>query len=173
MKFSFAMRLAMATALSVLPASSTYAGDLTSPPKIYECELDHVLDGDTVKVFCPDWPEPFMSISLRVAGIDTPESSSALAKCTKERRLGVLAKVWAKELFEGATTVRFTWAGTKDKYGGRIDAHVFLPSGKDWGNEALSTGFARPGARRCRRRSRRTDSPRAPARRAPRGAAGR
>jgi micrococcal nuclease len=137
-----AMAIAM-VAILTLTSSSALAAD-TPTPKIYTCQLDRVLDGDTVKVICPDWPEPFVSTSLRVHGIDSPESSRGQAKCVKELRLGLLAKAWAKRLFEGATTVSFVWAGTKDKYGGRIDAHVILPNGKDWAAEALSTGFARP-----------------------------
>lgn len=110
----------------------------------YTCTLVKVLDGDTVKVTCPTWPVPFRETSLRVFGIDTPETSKANAKCIKEIRMGLIAKAWAKRQFEGATTVSFVWAGTKDKYGGRIDAVVFLPDGKSWADEAIRIGYARP-----------------------------
>jgi micrococcal nuclease len=110
----------------------------------YSCDLIKVLDGDTVKVNCPSWPEPFKETSLRVFGIDTPESIRGQAKCIKELKLGLNAKAWAKHEFEGAKFVAFTWAGTKDKYGGRIDANVTLPSGKSWAAEAVRIGMARP-----------------------------
>jgi endonuclease YncB( thermonuclease family) len=110
----------------------------------YTCALVKVLDGDTVKVNCSDWPEPFQDTNLRIFGIDTPESIRGQAKCIKELKLGLNAKAWAKHEFEGAKVVAFTWARTKDKYGGRIDANVALPSGKSWADEAVRIGMARP-----------------------------
>jgi micrococcal nuclease len=127
--------------LFLLAPSKSQSADLS---EIYACDLIRVLDGDTVKVRCQTWPTPFKETSLRIFGIDTPESLKAQAKCIKELRLGLSAKAWAKHEFDSAKTVTFTWAGTKDKYGGRIDANVTLPSGKDWAAEAIRTGFARP-----------------------------
>jgi endonuclease YncB( thermonuclease family) len=127
---------------AIVFAGKSKAADI--PGKVYTCTIDHVLDGDTIKVLCPDWPEPFMETSLRVFGIDTPESSARNAKCKKELKLGLIAKAWARHEFFGATQVRFVWAKTVDKWGGRIDARVTLPSGKDWADEAIRIGFARP-----------------------------
>jgi endonuclease YncB( thermonuclease family) len=41
----------------------------SATPVVYSCELDHVIDGDTIKVRCPTWPEPFKETSLRVYGL--------------------------------------------------------------------------------------------------------
>lgn len=110
----------------------------------YTCDFVKVTDGDTIRVSCPQFPEMFRDLSVRVMGIDTPESRIPPAKCEKEVRLGVIAKGWAREQFDGATTVTFKWAGEKDKYGGRVLGSVNLPSGKDWATEIIKRDLARP-----------------------------
>jgi micrococcal nuclease len=110
----------------------------------YTCDFVKVLDGDTVKVVCPEFPLPFQHLSVRVIGIDTPESREPPAKCVKEVKLGLIAKEWAKAVFKGETKVTFTWAGEDDKYGGRVLGNVILPNGRDWAEEAIRLGHARP-----------------------------
>jgi len=128
-------------ALIAAKVSDALAADIS---ETYTCDFVRVTDGDTIAVSCPDWPKPFRKMALRVAGIDTPESTKRQAKCVKEQRLGLSVKARMKQAFEGADTVSFTWAGHDDKYGGRIDAHVQLPDGKDWASELIRYGLARP-----------------------------
>jgi endonuclease YncB( thermonuclease family) len=110
-------------------------------PTPYTCDFVKVLDGDTIKVHCADWPDPFKNMSLRVHGIDTPESTS-IAKCKKELKLGVIAKGRVRKEFEGAKTVTFRWVGQNDKYGGRLLALVELPSGQDLAEKLIADGLA-------------------------------
>jgi endonuclease YncB( thermonuclease family) len=126
--------------LSIVNAYVVLAADALES---FTCDLVHVSDGDTVQVICPAWPSPVRKQGLRIFGIDTPESIRGRAKCIKELRLGLDAKAWAKRQFETAKTVTFIWAGTIDKFGGRLDAYVFLPNGDDWATEAIRIGKAR------------------------------
>lgn len=50
-----------------------------------------VIDGDTIETRNNKLPTPMDKISIRVDGIDTPESTYR-AKCDKERQLGIEAK---------------------------------------------------------------------------------
>jgi endonuclease YncB( thermonuclease family) len=112
--------------------------------RMYSCNFVKVTDGDTVKVKCPQFPEMFRDLSVRVMGIDTPESRMPPAKCEKEARLGLIAKGYFTQQFDGATKVTFRWAGEKDKYGGRVLGSVLLPNGKDWAESAIKRDLARP-----------------------------
>ncbi|MDB5177523.1 MAG: nuclease [Candidatus Saccharibacteria bacterium] len=109
----------------------------------YTATVVKVVDGDTINVSVPAWTgTPFNPISLRIYGIDTPETSKQFAKCVKEVKLGKLAQTFARTLVKPGDTVNFTYLG-HDKYF-RIDAAVKLPDGTDWKTLLLSKGFAAP-----------------------------
>lgn len=102
-----------------------------------------VTDGDTVKVRVPAWSAtPFETIALRVDGIDTPESTKNLAKCEKELTEGLLAKAQARSLIKSNQAITFSFHGF-DKYGGRIDAGITLPDGRDFATVMIAAGHAR------------------------------
>jgi micrococcal nuclease len=103
-----------------------------------------VTDGDTVRVRVPDWSgTPFGTISVRILGIDTPESQKAFAKCDKELDLGKVAKDYAKQLVPPNTRVGFVYRGN-DKYGGRVLGTLTLPDGRDFATVMVGAGMARP-----------------------------
>jgi endonuclease YncB( thermonuclease family) len=103
-----------------------------------------VTDGDTVRVRIPDWAgTPFGTISVRVLGINTPESQKAFAKCEKELALGVVAKDYAKQLIHPNDRLGFVYGGA-DKYGGRVLGSLRLPDGRDFATVMLSQGLAAP-----------------------------
>ena len=80
-----------------------------------------IADGDTIKSTLK-LPCPLCNVSVRILGIDTPESTY-LAKCEKEKTLGLEAKAFLTVLTSGKETMMarsIKW----DKYGGRIDAYV-------------------------------------------------
>lgn len=129
--------------MSSIQASLILIAASVQPPT-YTCEFVKVTDGDTVKITCPQFPEMFKHLSVRVMGIDTPESRMPPAKCSKEVKLGLIAKQRMRQRFNGAKTVTFTWAGVNDKYGGRVLGYVKLPDGKDWAKVAIADGLARP-----------------------------
>jgi endonuclease YncB( thermonuclease family) len=81
---SFARRAALVAAFFIAPAWSSAT--------VVRATVVQVLDGDTVKVRVPAWREtPFEVLSVRVLGIDTPETHAALAKCPLELERGKAA----------------------------------------------------------------------------------
>lgn len=110
----------------------------------YAATVVRVIDGDTVLVNVDAWQAtPFALIRLRIAGIDTPESHKPPAKCKAEVLKGQAAAAFGKSLAKPGDRVSFMFL-RPDKYGGRIDASVALPSGQDWATAMLSGGYAVP-----------------------------
>lgn len=97
-----------------------------------------IADGDTILTNL-DLPCPLCQVSIRIRDIDTPESNH-LAKCDKEKELGLRAKKFLENFVKGKDTMvikSFKW----DKYGGRIDARVEI-NGVDIGRLMSKNGFA-------------------------------
>lgn len=97
-----------------------------------------VADGDTIKSTLK-LPCPLCNVSVRILDIDTPESTY-LAKCAKEKALGIEAKVFLTKQIEGKETMMarsIKW----DKYGGRINAHIEI-DGVNIGDLMISRGYA-------------------------------
>lgn len=118
--------------LAILPAFAS-AASLVMP-------IVSVTDGDTIRSSLK-LPCPLCNVSIRLLGIDTPESTY-LAKCPAEKALGLEAKAFLKEFVVGETTMtisNFKW----DKYGGRIDAYVSI-KGQDVGQLLIDRGYAKP-----------------------------
>lgn len=110
----------------------------------YQATVVRVVDGDTVLVEVPAWAAtPFHRMSVRVVGIDTPERRRPPAKCAAEVKLGLAASAFAHTLVEPGAAVTIGYVGL-DKYGGRIDATLTLPDGRDWGATMIAQGLARP-----------------------------
>jgi len=105
-------------------------------------EVVRVVDGDNIKVILSplkDYP-PLNSISIRIHGIDTPESTWR-AKCYQEKELGLKAKAFVIDLIGDAQRIKITnykW----DKYGGRVLADVSV-KGIDIKQELLDNGYAK------------------------------
>lgn len=114
------------------------------PPSTYIATVDHVRDGDTISVHVPAWENtPFADIGVRVYGIDTPEHTKPPAKCMTEVSRGLQAMLYARTMIRQGDQLTITYHG-QDKYGGRIDADVRLPDGRDWGQAMVAAGYARP-----------------------------
>jgi endonuclease YncB( thermonuclease family) len=86
--------------------------------------------------------------SIRVDGIDCPESDLPPAKCPAERDLGLEAKAYAKVLADGSGGL--VWRSKKvkqDKYNSRYLARVKVRvNGKrvDWAKHMIEKGYALP-----------------------------
>lgn len=72
---------------------------LLSANYFHDVTVDRVIDGDTIVISIPDLPEVFgKKISVRLAGIDTPEmrgkcpSEKGLANRAKDRVEGIIMK---------------------------------------------------------------------------------
>ena len=112
---------------------SAIAREMTLP-------IGAVTDGDTIRSYLK-LPCPLCSVSIRIIGIDTPESTY-LARCAKEKELALQAKNVVKTLVAGQEYMQiynFKW----DKYGGRINA-VVVVNGIDIGQELINRGLAVP-----------------------------
>lgn len=102
----------------------------------------YVVDGDTIKVnfsSLKNYP-PLNIVSIRLRGIDTPESYRP--KCEKERELGLKAKQFVVDLIGDSSKIRvfdYDWG----KYGSRIIG-VVIVNGKNLGEELVQAGLAVP-----------------------------
>jgi endonuclease YncB( thermonuclease family) len=110
-----------------------------------------VVDGDTIIMYVGVWPTLFARTSVRVAGVDTPESFRNRAKCEKELREGRVAKEFARVVFKEALDAR-TALYVKisnvrlGKYAGRVvaDVHVkFRGEWRDYAEMLISRGLAK------------------------------
>ncbi len=125
-------RILAVTLLSVVSITS-FATDMVLP-------IRGVADGDTIRTTLK-LPCPLCSASVRIRGIDTPESTY-LAKCPAEKSKGLEAKAFLINLTTGQESMmarNIKW----DKYGGRIDAIVEI-NGKDVGQQMIDRGLAKP-----------------------------
>jgi micrococcal nuclease len=126
------MNKTLISILLSLVAFSASAADMIMP-------IRGVADGDTIKSTLK-LPCPLCNVSVRILDIDTPESTY-LARCAREKALGLEAKAFLTRLIEGKETMMarsIKW----DKYGGRINAHVEI-DGVNVGDLMISKGFAR------------------------------
>lgn len=142
--------------LTLLPFSimaEPFAGTLTTGInyvakekviKVYTWKVLRVIDGDTIKVYIPSFPEELNPISIRVRGIDTPEKSKSQAKCENEIILALKATEFTKTIiFNSLENIKFSdisW----DKYGGRIVANVHIDETTQLSDLLIKNGFARP-----------------------------
>ena len=98
-----------------------------------------IIDGDTIRGSL-SLPVPLTKISIRVANIDTPESTWR-AKCDEEKLLGLEAKEYLKNKFKNSNIMilRNFKYGT---YAGRIISEVFIDD-INIGNLMIEKGYAR------------------------------
>jgi micrococcal nuclease len=114
-------------------SASAFATDMVLP-------IRGVADGDTIRTTLK-LPCPLCAASVRIRGIDTPESTY-LAKCPAEKARGLEAKAFLINLTSGQESMmarNIKW----DKYGGRIDAIVEI-NGLNVGEAMIAKGLARP-----------------------------
>lgn len=101
---------------------------------------DHVVDGDTIALTMTELPSVLQKVSVRVDGIDTPESNY-LAKCDKEKELGLKAKEFTKSMVANGKIIKYDLLGW-DKYGGRILGNVTIDK-KSLAKALMDAGLAR------------------------------
>jgi len=99
-----------------------------------------IKDGDTLAVHMPGLPPTLNPVAVRVRSVDTPESGGR-AKCASERTLAERATRFTRQAIAAARRIEFekpSW----DKYGGRIDADVWI-DGKLLSDRLIGAGLAR------------------------------
>ena len=107
-----------------------------------------IKDGDTLSVNLPGLPPQLNPVAVRVRDVDTPESGWR-AKCISERALAERATRFTRQAIAAARKIEFgqpSW----DKYGGRIDADVWVDD-RLLSEQLIAAGLARPydGGRRA------------------------
>ena len=98
-----------------------------------------VVDGDTLRAEMIGMPKPLNKISIRIAGIDTPELKGL---CDLEKEKAREVKNFLNKKFSTTSAVtleNLNW----DKYGGRVLANVYF-DGQDVSKMLINQGFATP-----------------------------
>ncbi|HEX7775562.1 MAG TPA: thermonuclease family protein [Parvibaculum sp.] len=116
--------------------SGAKAGDVLAGP--VEAEVIRVVDGDTLAVRAKIWLGQTVEVDVRLAGIDAPELHGA---CDGEREAAARAKDALATLAAGHE-VRLSGI-KRDKFGGRVIAHVGNARGQDFSAALLAQHFAR------------------------------
>jgi micrococcal nuclease len=108
-------------------------------PGPVKAEVLKVLDGDTLTVRARIWVGQDLEISVRVAGIDTPELR---ARCDRER---ILARQARDAVRAAVVSGRVRLFDVKyGKYAGRVLARVEAEDGRDIAKLLTDAGLARP-----------------------------
>lgn len=94
----------------------------------------NVHDGDTIQTRLT-LPAPLDKVSVRIYGVDTPEMPAKSyattgklnrAQCVQEAELALVAKDFVQTLVKENGNMLLLRAYSWDKYGGRIDADVYV-----------------------------------------------
>lgn len=128
--------LFLLTACSLAP--SVFAGDLHGP---YRAAVVKVIDGDTVMLDVAIWPGLVQRVSLRLAGVNTPEKrGKGITEC--ERNAGQAATKFTQGFLKNAKEVVVSEVRL-GKYAGRALGRI-SSNGKDLGKALIQAGHARP-----------------------------
>mgnify|MGYP001572462351 CR=1 FL=1 len=111
---------------------------MTLLPPLFFALILSVVDGDTVKVRAFIWLGQTVEISVRIAGIDTPELHG---KCPREKKLAGEAKAALARLLPLNTIIELRHI-EPDKYG-RVLAFVATANNVDVAGELMKRGLAR------------------------------
>jgi len=107
---------------------------------LYNWRILRVIDGDTVEVEAKFLPKELgKKLSLRIYGIDTPESNF-LAKTFLEKNRGLEAKNFTSEKIKNAKKIQiiiYKW----DKYGGRVLGDIII-DGESLKNLLIKNNYA-------------------------------
>ncbi len=125
-----------------LGTSATTSAAQRCPSCLYDVKINSVYDGDTFYFNWPGLPRELNPLAIRLRGVDTPEMKG---KCPREKALAQRAKAFTvSQLNLSAGYVRIgdiKW----DKYGGRIDADVYVGSQRaSLAPLLIRQGLARP-----------------------------
>lgn len=103
----------------------------------YRGQVLRVLDGDTIEARITIWPGHDVTTLVRLRGIDAPELDGA---CRSEITQATRARDMLAALLAGGTAV--ISEVTRDKYGGRVVAHIAGDNGTDVGMQLMTQGLA-------------------------------
>ena len=101
----------------VVALATTGASSIPGPVLV---EVVRVKDGDTLKVRVHIWLDQYVTVSVRVLGVDTPEMR---ARCRRERVGAEAAREFVRSIATEGVTIRNVRYG---KYAGRVLADVYV-----------------------------------------------
>lgn len=134
---TFSLRFSLAALLFASFAADALAG----PDRpTFTWRIMAVKDGDTLAVEMPGLPAMLNPVAVRLRGVDTPESGGR-ARCDSERALAARATRFTRDAVAGARRIEFSGPAW-DKYGGRIDADLWL-DGKRLADQLITAGLGR------------------------------
>jgi len=131
--------LAAALVAACWPVCALSSETLSGP---YDAWILRVIDGDTVEARVRIWLGQDLTILVRLRDINTPELRG---RCPGDRAAAEAARAFVVGLLPKQSPVRLT-AVRHDKYHGRIDAAIELPSGQDLAAALRTAGHTRPSA---------------------------
>jgi endonuclease YncB( thermonuclease family) len=137
---SISMRSATLIATFILAIAAVPAVGADSESIRFKWQVVGIRDGDTLAVLLPGLPPRLNPVGVRLRGVDAPESGGR-AKCASERALAARATRFTHQAVIAAGSIEFgdpSW----DKYGGRIDADVWI-DGKRLADQLVAAGLAR------------------------------
>ena len=138
---SFPVRSIPSFALTIILIAATLpAIAAAADHERYMWRVVGIKDGDTLAVNLPGLPQPLNPVAVRLRSVDAPESGGR-AKCASERKLAERATRFTRDAIATADRIEFegpTW----DKYGGRIDADVWV-DGERLADQLIAAGLAR------------------------------
>jgi endonuclease YncB( thermonuclease family) len=129
------IRLA-ALAAAIVIACGAGADGLPGP---IPATVTRVIDGDTLEVRARIWLGQEVTVSVRLADVDAPETFRP--DCAAERALGEEATAFVEALALSEVALADV---EHDKYGGRVVARLILPDGQDLSALLLDQGLAAP-----------------------------
>ena len=128
--------IAAAVCLPSVAAGAAGKGDFVSGP--VQARVERIVDGDTFLAVAKVWPGHSVRVSIRIRGMDAPETKS---RCAEERVAGEAARQALEALFAGAPVeIRNIGGG---KYYGRVLADVTAHDGRDAAETLIGKGLAR------------------------------
>lgn len=128
-------------ALSLLPLVLALSSPATSQELLVPAEVVDIHDGDTFVADAKPWPGVTIRVSVRLAGVDTPDMNG---KCEDEKQKARQAKSLLQALlgYRGGTVILKD--PKRGKYAGRVISRVIVRGGHDATTRMIKSGYGRP-----------------------------
>lgn len=107
----------------------------------YAAEVIRVVDSDTVELRVFMWPEQYVTVAVRILGVDTPEKFQP--KCALEKQKALEATAFVTQLLPSGTEVGLIQV-RPDKYGGRVVGDIRLSDGSTLATQLIGRKLAVP-----------------------------
>lgn len=131
------VRIVAALAAALCFSGGVFAAEMIPGP--VPAEVIRVHDGDTFSVRAHIWLGQRVEVSIRVAGVDTPEMRG---RCADETAAAHRAKAATAAFLAGGDVMLVNVK--YDKYGGRAVAGVIDKQGRSLAEHLIAAGLAAP-----------------------------